>query len=170
MEIKYFQWPLPLWPQKSVQTLESSVCLWKGYVWSVRAELCLSVFTLSSTHLDWRSALSLETLITKQWTMSIRLPHQKKVPSCRRAGLMSEIRADNQQPQEAIECRQAPNSVKPCYPRERVGEGKSMVSLLGGHSTHTQQRTVESGDQTDWHLRRVGLAGLCLIRWAKVYF
>lgn len=58
---------------------------------------------------------------------------------------MSEIRADNQQAQEAIECRQAPNSVRTCYPREE----KSIVSLLGGHSTHTQQQPSDWEGQTD---------------------
>lgn len=141
--MKYFQLllPLPFWMWNCQKLPKASLVVRGLRLINQSSCWCGVDFVQSSSLPDWTSHSLLlinqyEDLhwmeSAKSWTWAAVL--SKDIHSCVKTSRIlthtSEICRDNQQREEAIELRQAPKSVKPCYPKGKNQCSPFRVGML----------------------------------------
>lgn len=111
----------------------------------IAAEICLPILTLSSSLPDRAS----DTLLLIKLSEDLTEQHQSKpvwmsfskkgtaAKTLRILMLTGEICTDKRHREEAVELRQAPKSVKPCYPKEKINVLPSEWARCSTQCSHT---------------------------------
>ena len=109
----------------------------------------------------------MKTHAERHQSKAARSPLSKDIHGCvRTLGILmcpSEICIDKQQREEAIEVRQAPKSVKACYPREKINVLPSEWARCSAQRSHAAA-VSEVADPGWLTFNKVRLAGPCLLK------